>query len=112
MTVENTAVVDIIGVDRETRGVVLTISDHLDWSDSVRHQLILQKKLNTYLAFVESGEIEERYPDAKGKSVSFRVVFRFRPDDEGQQFLKRAQAVTESAGFQLTWEVFAESYDN
>ena len=75
MSVEQTDVVDILGVDRETGHVVLTISDHLDWSDSVGRQTILQKKLNTYLTFVESGEILGQYPDAKDRPVAFRVVF-------------------------------------
>jgi hypothetical protein len=58
VSVEQTDEVDIVGIDRETGHVVLTVSDHLDWSDSVGHQIILlQKKLNRYLTFVESGEI-------------------------------------------------------
>jgi hypothetical protein len=78
VSVEQTDVVDILGIDRETGHVVLTISDHLDWSDTVGHQMILQKKLNRYLAFVESGEILEQYPNAKNRPVAFRVVFKFR----------------------------------
>ena len=45
MSVEQTDVVDIVSIERETGNVILTISDHLDWSDSVAHQRILQKKL-------------------------------------------------------------------
>lgn len=37
MTVENADVIDIIGIDNKTGNVVLTVSDHLDWSDSARH---------------------------------------------------------------------------
>jgi hypothetical protein len=78
VSVEQTDVVDLLGIDRETGHVVLTISDHLDWSDSVGHQTILQKKLNTYLAFVESGEILGQYPDAKDRPVAFRWYSKFR----------------------------------
>ena len=106
MSVEQTDVVDILGTDRETGHVVLTISDHLDWSDSVDHQTILQKKLNKYLAFVESGEILEQYPDAKNRPVAFRVVFQVPPDESGQAFIARARAAIESAGFTLRDEVF------
>ena len=106
MSVEQTDVVDIISIDRETGQVVLTISDHLDWSDSVGHQAILQKKLNTYLAFVESGEILEQYPKAKDRPVAFKVVFRVPPDDSGRTFVEKARAVIESAGFTLRDEVF------
>jgi hypothetical protein len=45
VSVEDTEVIDIVGINRETGHVILTISDHLDWSDSVAHQLILQRDL-------------------------------------------------------------------
>ena len=106
MSVEQTDVVDILGIDRETGQVVLTVSDHLDWSDSVGHQTILQKKLNTYLAFVESGEILEQYPTAKDRPVAVRVVFQVPPDESGRAFLAKAREVIESAGFTLRDEVF------
>jgi hypothetical protein len=106
MSVEQTDVVDILGIDRETGHVVLTISDHLDCSDSVKHQTILQKKLNTYLAFVESGEILGQYPEAKDRPVAFRVVFQVPPDESGRAFVARAREAIESAGFTLRDEVF------
>jgi len=101
VSVEQSDTIDIVGIQRETGHVVLTISDHLDWADTVAHQTILQKKLNAYLAFVESGEIVQSYPDAKNRQVAFRVVFRFPPDDAGRAFIARARAVIESAGFTL-----------
>jgi uncharacterized protein DUF6572 len=112
MSVDQVDIVDLISVDPETGQVVLTVSDHLNWSDSIDHQNILQRKLNAYLAFVESGEILERYPHAKDRPVAFKVVFKFKPDQEGEGFLTRAKEVFKSAGFQLQHEIFAESYDN
>ena len=106
MSVEQTDVVDILGIDRETGHVVLTISDHLDWSDSVGHQTILQKKLNTYLALVESGEILGQYPNAKNRLIAFTVVFQVPPDESGRAFVARAREVIESAGFTLRDEVY------
>ena len=112
MTVDQLGVVDVISTDQQTGQVILTVTDHLDWSDSSEHQNMLQKKLNAYLAFVESGEILGRYPDAKDRPLVIKVVFKFKPDQEGKSFLARAKEVIESAGFQLQYEVFAESYDN
>jgi hypothetical protein len=106
MSVEQTDVVDIISLNRETGHVVLTISDHLDWSDSVTHQNQLQNKFNAYLAFVESGEILRQYPDAKDRRCVFRVVFQTSPDESGCAFLRRAAEIIESAGFRLVIEVF------
>lgn len=108
MSVEDEGVVDIIGIERQS-AVVLTISDHLDWSDTLRHQTILQAKLNRYLAFVESGELLESYPAGKGLSVKFKVVFKFKPDAEAQEFLRKAKEVIESAGFTLETTLFDES---
>ena len=112
MSVEQLDVVDVISTDKKTGHVILTISDHLDWDDSIQHQTILQAKFNKYLAFIESGELLERYPDANGRPVAIRVVFKFKPDHAGRQFLTRAREVIESAGFSFRDEIFAKSYDN
>lgn len=106
MAVDQLDGIDLIGVRRESGEVVLTISDHLDWSDSREHQLILQKKLNAYLAFVESGEILESYPDSRGRRVVFSVVFHFAPDDGSLAFLEAAGKIVESAGFSFEERVF------
>lgn len=112
MTVEQTKVIDIISLDKQTGQVILTVSDHLEWKDSTRHQEILQAKLNSYLAFVESGEILTKYPDAMQRTILFKVVLKFKPDPEGRAFLRRAEEVIEKAGFSFMCDVFAESYDN
>src|SRR5271165_1909871 len=107
MSVEEHNIVDVISTDIKTGHVVLTVSDHLDWSDTVQHQAILQTKLNKYLAFVESGELLESYAEAKGRPVAFNVVFKFKPDAKGCEFLSKAEKIVESAGFTLRYEVFA-----
>jgi CRP-like cAMP-binding protein len=112
MSVDQPKVIDFVGIDKANGEVVLTISDHMGWEKSRDHQLILQNKINSYLAFVESGEIHESYPDSKGRHVVINVVFKYKPDQEGWRFLARAKDVIESAGFSLRHEVFAESYDN
>ena len=112
VTVERTKVIDIISLDKRTGQVILTVSDHLEWNDSTRHQEILQAKLNAYLAFVESGEILDKYPDAMERKIVFKVVLKFKPDPEGRAFLYRAQNVIENAGFSFVCDVFAESYEN
>jgi hypothetical protein len=112
MSVEETDVVDVISVNEQTGEVILTVSDHLEWSDNLKHQTVLQAKLNAYLRFVESGEILERYPQAKDRPVVFRVVFKFAPDQEAKQFLGRARQVVESAGIAFRYESFAASCDN
>lgn len=107
MTVSNTQVVDILGVDRTTGICTLTITDHLEWSDQ-EHLLLLQEKINTYLAFIESGEILEQYPEANKNPTIIHVVMLHEPTEEATDLLNQASVVISGAGFSLTWEVFRD----
>jgi hypothetical protein len=68
--------VDAIDTDKDGNLVTLTITDHLAWGDD-QHLLLLQQKLNTYLAFIESGEIHATYPAAKDKRTPFAQFAQF-----------------------------------
>jgi hypothetical protein len=58
-------------------------------------------KINRYLAFLESGEILERYPDAQDRKVAILVVTRYEPDAEGLRFFERVSVVLAQAGFEF-----------
>lgn len=108
MSIEQTDVVDFIGTDNESGAVVLTISDHLEWSRE--HLFLLQEKLNSYLAFIESGELHQRYPSAMASPVEIHVVCMYRPSPEAYDFLARAAEVTESAGIALRFGPLGSGY--
>ena len=95
-------VVDAIGTDLGTGEVVLTIIDHLRWDDD-HHLGALRDKLNRHLAFIESGELIDAYPDAKGRSVRIEIVCQHRPVGRGLEFLENARVTIQQAGFSLTW---------
>jgi CRP-like cAMP-binding protein len=97
MSVEDKSVVDAIGLERESNNVVLTITDHLEW-DGEGHLLTLQEKINTYLRFIESGELEESYPKAQGRKPVISIVALHHPDEEAEGFLERAREAVEGAG--------------
>lgn len=69
MTVAQTGVVDWLGIEKVTGHVSLSVVDDLDWSDEQNHLLLLQEELNTYLAFIESGEVFERLVEEVGRRV-------------------------------------------
>jgi hypothetical protein len=112
MSVDESNLIDVLSFDPATRERVLTISDHLDWTDSIGHQEILQRKLNSYLALVESGELRQKYREAQHCRICLKIVLKFEPDKGGLLFLNRAQKVVELAGFRLEHRLFAASYDN
>ena len=106
MSVEDPRVVDLVGIDKRTGRVVLTISDHLHW-DAGDHLTILQDKLNAYLAFVESGELVQQYPDASGRQPQIAIVCKYPPDDRALRFLEEVGSIVEREGIVLTHETLA-----
>ena len=110
MSIDQTNVVDSIGIEDSTGNVILTISDHLDWlvkDDS--HLLLLQEKINTYLRFVESGEINEAYPNAKGKNVVINVIGQYPLSQEAKSFYDKVTAIVNSAGIKLQFREYSDS---
>lgn len=103
MSVDDPKVIDIIHSEKEGGSVTLTVTDHLEWGDG-EHLIKLQEKLDSYLAFIESGEIFEQYPGATGKVIKLNVVCKYRPDPEGEKFLSLCREVIAKAGFEFSHE--------
>ena len=100
MPVEDTNKIDFISPDESI--VILTIADSLEWGNP-EHLYMLQEKLNTYLRFIESGELLEAYPEAKDKKLKIDVKLEHLPDKEGVEFLAKCTGVVMSAGYQFSY---------
>jgi hypothetical protein len=106
MSVEQTETVDFITVDKSSGDICLTISDHLPWdSDEGTHLLMLQNKLNSYLRFIESGEMIEQYPKAKGRRAVINLVGKFPLSDEASRFFNLAREQIERTGYRLQFSL-------
>jgi len=102
MSIEQTKILDAVGVDSQSGDLVLTISDHLDWQASPdEHLLLLQEKINAYLSFIESGELLKTYPNAKGRNVVVQVIYKFAPNERALEFYAHATEVLSGAGLML-----------
>ena len=58
MSIEQSDKIDFISITKSGK-VQLTISDHLEWNNEEMHLLILQKKINAYLDYIQSEQIFE-----------------------------------------------------
>ncbi len=105
ITISESGVGDIVWGDRNSGECTLTISDHLEWTDS-EHLILLQEKLNSYLTYIESGEILGQYAMANENKIKINVVMLHEPSQEAIDFLRQASKVISEAGFGLTWEEF------
>lgn len=89
--------IDAISTDKENT-VVLTISDHLEWEDN-EHLQVLQDKINSYLDFIEGGQIYESYPSAVGKKIIIQIVFKYLPNNKAQEFLEKVDKIVKGVGY-------------
>jgi hypothetical protein len=105
MTIENLEVIDLFHIDASTSEAILTITDHLEWDAEHEHLFLLQNKLNSYLRFIESGELVESFPAAKGVSVIIELVCKYLPDSDSKVFLDKAATVVKDAGFIFRYRV-------
>jgi len=111
MTIEQTNVIDIIGHDKENNKLNLIISDHLEWDEENEKLLLLQEKINSYLAFLESEEILEHYPNSKYEAYVIKIISKYKPNEEAEKFLNLAKETIIEAGFNLKWEPLEETYE-
>jgi hypothetical protein len=102
MTVEEIDKIDRLAFDRKTGDVLLVISDHLDWNENEgEHLFVLQNKLNTYLAFIESRQLYAEYPRAVGKKIVLYVMAKFPLSDEARKFYQLAGKAIQDCGCSL-----------
>jgi len=104
MTVDATNKVDIVAWRPDLPTVRLVIADHLDWKNENEHLHTLQSKLNTYLEFVESGQLLRDFPHTAGKSVQIEVAFLHDPPQTTVlNFLLPATEVANKYGLAFSW---------
>jgi hypothetical protein len=107
MTIEQTNKIDFVTIKSESNEIFLSITDHLDWAgEQKEHLWMLQEKINAYLRFIESGEMEDRYQDAKGRSVVIRVVGKFALPALANEFYLHAKKKVGESGIQILFELF------
>ncbi len=109
MSIEQSDVVDIFGIDKVTGAVTLAISDHLDWSDESQHLHLLQEKLNAYFEFIESGELINSCPVAIGRRVEIRVFAKYDLPEAGRVFLADAGGILGNSGVALKFQFLPET---
>jgi hypothetical protein len=110
MTIEQSDVIDFVGIDRHTGNVVLTISDHLSWEDVETHTVALRKKIDAYLAFVGGGQFVESYPKARGRNVEIRIICEHEPISTAAPIIESFRCELESLGINFSCMQLPKGY--
>ncbi|WP_339521621.1 DUF6572 domain-containing protein [Pseudomonas sp. EL_65y_Pfl2_R96] len=102
MSVTDAKIIDMWGIPKwDNSKIILGITDHLEWGEKAEqgeHLLVLQEKINTYIAFIESGEIYTEIPGAQGKSPVIRVHGKYELPEQGEMFIDRVAETLKEVG--------------
>ena len=104
MSIEQSDKIDFISITKSEK-VQLTISDHLEWNNEEMHLLILQKKINAYLDFIQSEQIFEDYPNAKNRELKISVSMKYEPTENSLQTLENFKNFISEQGIEFDWNL-------
>lgn len=108
MSVVDDNTVDGIALTDDNEGIVLLLSDHLDWDDEYNHLLILQEKLNAYIYFLEEKQYEEIYSNANIVYGIIDIHFLHKITKNVKKFLKSVQVQLEELGITMQYSITEE----
>jgi hypothetical protein len=104
VTIVETDKIDLVATRPDSTVVRLVITDHLGWEDVGGHLQLLQDKLNTYLAFVESGQLHrlEQPPVPAAPEVRIEIAVPEALPAEGEEFVGHARVFLAERGIGLS----------
>jgi hypothetical protein len=109
MSVLDTDVIDYVYLEDVTQTPVLVVSDPLKWTlgeqDDDDHLEALREKLNSQIAFVETGQIRGLFPAYDGNEVRVEVVARHALTRVAEEFYRMAQRVMAESNMDLQFRL-------
>lgn len=111
MSVVDNKTIDGVALTNDKNGIILLIADHLDWSDEYQHLMMLQRKINVYITFLEEKQYEEIY---KGEEIVYGVIeihFLYNLTVKAEKFLQSVQNQVAELGIKIQYCVSQEETD-
>jgi hypothetical protein len=104
--------IDIVASRPDSNVVMLMITDTLGWSDLETHARLRRDKINSYLAFLESGQLqrlkEPRIPEKPEIRISLATAQR--PTPKAEEFLAEVRSFLLGLGIDFEWRVSPTPY--
>lgn len=94
--------IDWMGATENGECLKLCIYDHLDWEDEYIHLLMLQDKINAYLAFLEDEQWKAYAPESFDfKYAMIEVQFLHEITENCEKYLQYAQDQVGQLGIKI-----------
>lgn len=106
MSIVDTNQIDGLAQVEKTGDLVVLIVDHLSWIVP-QHLKLLEKKIDTALQFVQSGQIYQKYPNERKRvenkeiKIIFQLVLKYPPTKKVDENLKLIYNLLQSVGITL-----------
>jgi hypothetical protein len=105
MSLDSLDTVDAISDSKGDGTVSLSIIDGWDWSDEAKHLFALQAKINAYFDFVQSGQILETRPSARGKELKIQILTKYPLPEKATKFIAIASKAAQQLNIEITHSV-------
>ncbi|MBI9013306.1 MAG: hypothetical protein JEZ08_13820 [Clostridiales bacterium] len=97
----DTHIIDLVAFDEILKVVNLIIIDDQNWETPREHIDMIQEKILSYVAFIENGTLKKKYPSVADLDTIIKVIFEYKPTEEGIKFIEQVKTVLEDTGYQL-----------
>jgi len=93
MSITEPQKIDIVATKPGSAIVKLVIADHLAWENFDDHTRALQEKINTYLEFIESGQLHKLEDTNVPEHPEVHIILAAQhfPSPEGESFLAQVR---------------------
>ena len=111
MSVVDNKTIDGIALTDDKKGIILLITDHVDWRDEYQHLVMLQKKINVYISYLEEKQYEDIY---KGEDIIYGIIeihFLHSLTINAEKFLQSVQNQVGELGVKIQYCVSQEEVD-
>lgn len=106
MSVMETDQIDSVGIDEKNNTLVFLIVDHLTWLvEEYEHLKLLQSKLNTYVAYIESRQYKSIYRNREFDSFRIEIVFKYQCTENCEKFLAAGRNQLKSHNIDVKYKV-------
>jgi len=100
MSVVDNKTVDGVALT-DDKGIILLITDHLDWCNEYQHLVLLQEKINVYIAFLEEKQYEKIYKEEELIYGVIEIHFLHNLTVNAENFLQSVQNQVAELGIKI-----------
>ncbi len=104
MSIGQTDVIDAMAANGSE--LVMLVSDHFTWLvEQVQHLKYLQKKLNTYIRFIDNKGWKEKFGDIEFETYKIEVVFKYQWHEAFERMIESVRDKLDERHIKITYRV-------